>query len=68
MWKNLKKLFRVIDKSSEELNVPCYNGGLFLSERDKEDSRPEAEAARFLERERIADCFLARAIDLISFN
>jgi len=66
LWQKLKGLFRVIDRGSEELNVPRYNGGLFLTDRDKEDHSPEAEAARFLERERIADRYLARAIDLLA--
>jgi type I restriction-modification system DNA methylase subunit len=66
LWKRLKTLFHVIDQGSEELNVPRYNGGLFLAERDKDDHSPEAEAARFLERERTADRYLARAIDLLA--
>jgi hypothetical protein len=59
-------LFRVIDKGSEELNVPRYNGGLFMADPDKEDRSPEAEATRFLERERISDRYLAIAIDLVA--
>lgn len=66
LWQRLRTLFHVIDQGSEELNVPRYNGGLFLAERDKEDHSPEAEAARFLERERIADRYLSRAIDLLA--
>jgi hypothetical protein len=66
LWQQLKTLFRVIDKGSEELNVPRYNGGLFLADRDRDDHSPEAEATRFLERERIADRYLARAIDLLA--
>lgn len=46
LWKRLKGLFHVIDQGSEELNVPRYNGGLFLAERDKDDHSPEADAAR----------------------
>jgi hypothetical protein len=66
LWHQLKTLFHVIDQGSEELNVPRYNGGLFLADRDKDDHSPEAEASRFLERERIADRYLARAIDLLA--
>jgi hypothetical protein len=66
LWQNLKALFRVIDRGSESLNVPRYNGGLFLIERDRDDHSPEAEAARFLEGERIADRYLSRAIDLLA--
>ena len=66
LWQKLKRLFHVIDAGSEELNVPRYNGGLFLADRDKNDHSPEAEAARFLERERVPDRYLARAIDLLA--
>jgi hypothetical protein len=66
LWQTLKKLFAVIDKGSEELNVPRYNGGLFQSQRERDDHSPEADAARFLEHERIGDRYLARAIDLLA--
>jgi hypothetical protein len=66
LWYRLKAIFGVIDKGSEELNVPRYNGGLFLAKRDNEDHSPEAEAARFLEREQIADRYLALALDLLA--
>ncbi|SPE34495.1 conserved hypothetical protein [Acidobacteriia bacterium SbA2] len=66
LWQRLKWLFRVIDKGSEELNVPRYNGGLFQAERDRDDQSPEAEATRFLEREKVPDRHLARAVDLLA--
>lgn len=66
LWQRLKALFRVIDQGSEELNVPHYNGGLFMSARDKNDHSSEADAAHFLERERVPDRHLARAIDLLA--
>ena len=66
LWHHLKAIFGVIDKGSEDLNVPQYNGGLFLAQRDDDDHSPEAEAARFLERERIADRHLALALDLLA--
>jgi hypothetical protein len=66
LWQRLKALFGIIDRGSEELNVPQYNGGLFLGNRDAEDKSPEAQAARFLEAERIADRYLARAVDLLA--
>jgi hypothetical protein len=66
LWKRLKSIFDVIDQGSEEFNVPRYNGGLFLARRDENDHSPEAEAARFLEREQIADRHLALALDLLA--
>jgi hypothetical protein len=66
LWRRLKAIFAVIDQGNEELNVPRYNGGLFLAQRERGDHSPEAEAARFLERERIADRHLALALDLLA--
>jgi hypothetical protein len=66
LWHRLKAIFTVVDQGSEELNVPRYNGGLFHSQRDSRDHSPEAEAARFLERERIPDRYLALALDLLA--
>jgi len=66
LWRRLKVIFAVIDQGSEELNVPRYNGGLFLAQRDRNDHSPEAQAARFLERERIPDRYLALALDLLA--
>ena len=56
----------MIDQGSEAMNVPRYNGGLFLAKRDAQDHSPEAEAARFLDREQIADRHLAHALDLLA--
>ncbi len=66
LWARLKKLFSVIDQGSEAMNVPRYNGGLFLAKRDAQDHSPEAQAARFLDREKIADRYLALALDLLA--
>jgi hypothetical protein len=66
LWERLKRLFAVVDQGSEDLNVPRYNGGLFQARRDPADHSPEAQAARFLEVEQVADRHLARAIDLLS--
>lgn len=66
LWNGLTKLFRVIDKGDEELNVPRYNGGLFQAERAADDDSVEAQSARFLESEKIADRYLARALDLLA--
>ncbi len=66
LWQRLRRLFHVIDEGTEELNVPRYNGGLFQARPEHDDRSPEAEASRFLERERVADRYLARAIDLLA--
>jgi len=66
LYDRLTKLFRVVDKGNPHLNVPIYNGGLFLSDPEKGDESAEADAARFLDDTRVADRFLARAIDLLA--
>ena len=62
----LNRLFRVVDKGDPALNVPGYNGGLFLSDPEDKDDSPEAGAARFLKKTKVPDRFLARAIDLLA--
>ena len=62
----LTNLFTIIDRGDSSLNVPVYNGGLFLSQPSNDDDTPEAEAARFLSSTKLADHFLARAIDLLA--
>jgi hypothetical protein len=66
LYDRLAKLFNVIDRGDASLNVPVYNGGLFLSQPEAYDDTPEAGAARFLNSTKVADRFLARAIDLLA--
>lgn len=66
LYDRLRRLFQIIDKGAAALNVPFYNGGLFMTEPDADDDRPEARAARFLNETAVPDRFLARALDLLS--
>lgn len=66
LYDRLLKLFEIIDKGSRELNVPRYNGGLFLTNPDPSDHTPEAENARFLLTHRIPDRYLAVGLDLLA--
>jgi type I restriction-modification system DNA methylase subunit len=54
-WNKLKELFEIINGGNKELGVPPYNGGLF--DPGKHD---------FLEKCRIGDLYVAKAIDLLS--
>ncbi|MFZ6016139.1 MAG: hypothetical protein ACOYU0_00710 [Nitrospirota bacterium] len=54
-WNKLKELFEIINNGNKELDVPPYNGGLF---------NPEKHT--FIEKHRIGDFYIARAIDLLS--
>ncbi|MHB8203095.1 MAG: Eco57I restriction-modification methylase domain-containing protein [Desulfomonilaceae bacterium] len=66
LFERLMKLFRVLDSGDATLNVPFYNGGLFLSNPEKDDETPEAVNARFLNSVKLADRYLAGAIDLLA--
>ena len=65
LYDRLLDLFSVIDNGSRELNVPLYNGGLFVTTPSSDDHTPEAEAARFLASHRIPDRHLAQGLDLL---
>src|SRR4030043_1961721 len=54
-WSKVKELFEIINVGNKELGVPPYNGGLFDSEKHT-----------FLEKYRIGDLYVAKAIDLLS--
>jgi Alw26I/Eco31I/Esp3I family type II restriction m6 adenine DNA methyltransferase len=54
-WDKLKELFEIINKGNTELDVPPYNGGLF-----------EPEKHDFLEKHRVGDRYIAKAVDLLS--
>jgi len=69
LWDTLDELFELIDQGSaakgidpETLSVPAYNGGLFRTDPDADDS---AEA-RFLAAHDVGDEHLAEVIDLLT--
>ncbi|WP_338742086.1 Eco57I restriction-modification methylase domain-containing protein [Haloplanus salilacus] len=69
LWDRLDELFKLIDQGSksrsipeEDLYIPAYNGGLFRTDPDEDDS---AEA-RFLANHRVGDTHLAEVIELLT--
>lgn len=65
----LDELFTLIDKGSksrgipeEDLYIPAYNGGLFRTDPDEDDS---AEA-RFLANHDVGDAYLAKVVELLT--
>jgi hypothetical protein len=71
IYDRLQRLFAVMDKGDAALNVPTYNGGLFITQPDQleaADSTQERELriARFLAEHKVPDRALALAIDLLS--
>jgi len=69
MSDRLNELFSLIDQGSksqgipeEDLYIPAYNGGLFRTDPDENDS-PEA---RFLANHTVGDSYLARVVELLT--
>jgi len=67
LYDRLSELFRVIDKGKAELNVPMYNGGLFVTDAaNANDESDETSAIHFLTTHKIPDRFLAMGLDLLA--
>jgi len=66
LYDRLTRLFAVIDHGEASLNVPTYNGGLFITAPEPDDATPEAANARFLAAHKIPDRYLARGLDLMA--
>jgi len=66
LYDRLLTLFRAVDKGDAALNMPVYNGGLFISEPDPKDDSPETRNARFLLANKVPDRYLATALDLLA--
>jgi Eco57I restriction-modification methylase len=65
-YDRLQELFNSVDKGDAALNVPVYNGGLFMTQPDSIDTSPEADVARFLSSCKIPDRELALGLDLMA--
>ena len=66
LYDRLLDLFSVIDRGSRDLNVPLYNGGLFITKPEAGDHSQEGETARFLASHKIPDRYLALGLDLLA--
>ncbi|MEZ3172427.1 TaqI-like C-terminal specificity domain-containing protein [Halorubrum sp. RMP-47] len=65
----LDELFELIDQGSksrgipkEDLHIPAYNGGLFRTDPDEDDSTE----AKFLAEHTVGDAYLARVVELLT--
>ncbi len=63
LYDRLQTLFRAIDQGDAALNVPVYNGGLFVTQPAPGDDSPEAAVAAFLAAQKIPDRQLALGLD-----
>lgn len=66
LYERLTALFRVVDQGDNTVNVPTYNGGLFITEPADDDETDEAKAARFLAKYKLPDRFLALGLDSLA--
>jgi len=66
LYDRLARLFGVMDQGDAVLNVPCYNGGLFLTKPDAGSGEREHRIARFLLEHKVPDRYLALAIDRLA--
>jgi hypothetical protein len=65
LYDRLLRLCEAMDRGDPSLNVPIYNGGLFVTRPDDSDAR-EQRIGRFLSEHKVPDRFLAIAIDLLA--
>ena len=66
LYDRLQELFRVIDEGDRSLNVPTYNGGLFITTPDEKNRSTESETAQFLADNAIPDSYLAQGLDCMA--
>jgi hypothetical protein len=66
LYGGLNRLFQVIDQGDANLNVPRYNGGLFITKPTENGSTQEQITARFLRDHQIPDRFLALGLDRLA--
>jgi len=66
LYERLQRLCQVVDKGERALNVPVYNGGLFITDPDPDEQGAEAATARFLRDYRIPDRYLSLGLDLMA--
>jgi hypothetical protein len=66
LYDRLSELFAAIDTGRPALNLPTYNGGLFLTDPRDDDRTDEARHGRFLRDHRIPDYYLACGLDLLA--
>ncbi len=65
LYDRLQILFKAIDLGDATINAPAYNGGLFMTNIDTDETH-EAENARFLLENKLPDKFLAIGLDLLT--
>jgi len=66
LYDQLQDLFHAVDRGDPDLNVPVYNGGLFVTQPDPSDTSSAAAVACFLSACKIPDRQLALGLDRLA--
>ncbi|MCC6151870.1 MAG: Eco57I restriction-modification methylase domain-containing protein [Planctomycetes bacterium] len=66
LYDAIADLFKVIDEGDNKVNVPLYNGGLFITKPAGDDETDEAKVARFLTKYKVPDRHLALGLDRLA--
>lgn len=66
LYDRITDLFKVIDEGDNKVNVPLYNGGLFITKPADDDETDEAKVARFLAKYKVPDRHLALGLDRLA--
>jgi len=66
LYDRMLELFRIVDQGDPSINVPMYNGGLFLSDPSADDQSEDSRLARFLLQTSVPDRYLAAGLDLLA--
>ncbi|NLX21693.1 MAG: hypothetical protein GXY55_08475, partial [Phycisphaerae bacterium] len=66
LYERFMNLCRIVENGDEGVNVPVYNGGLFMTTPDDSDDTPEAQNARFLQQYKVPDLHFAKALDRLA--
>jgi hypothetical protein len=66
LYDRLTELFALINKGDPAVNLPTYNGGLFITDPTDQDDSEGAAHARFLRDHFIPDRHLAMGLDLLA--
>jgi len=66
LYARLSELFEMIDNGDPSINLPTYNGGLFVTDPPQADDSDETRNARFLRDHSVPDRRLALALDLLA--
>jgi hypothetical protein len=66
LYDRLTRVCKAIEEGDAAVNVPLYDGGLFLTKPHPDDTTLEARNARFLDGHKLPDRYFAKALDRLA--